>query len=197
MLPRIYLIRHGETEWSIASRHTGRSDLPLTPQGEEQARRLAPILAQIDFSLVLCSPRQRARRTCELAGFLQRAEIAEDIAEWNYGEAEGLTRTEVRAKHPNWNIFRDGAPGGESPDEIYARADKVVRRLRALNANALLFSHGHFLRILGARWVGWPVATAAPLFLSPASISVLGFEHENPDEPVLRQWNCVPEAEIR
>jgi broad specificity phosphatase PhoE len=189
MLPRIFLVRHGETEWSRAGRHTGRSELPLTPDGETEAAALQHRLAKIEFALVLCSPRQRARRTCELAGFAKRAEIADDLAEWDYGEYEGLTRREVRAKDSAWNLFHDGAPGGETPEQVSARAEKIIRRLRAVTGNALLFSHGHFLRVLAARWVGWSVSNAQPLFLSPASISILGFEHDNREEPAIREWN--------
>lgn len=192
MLPRVYLVRHGETEWSQAGRHTGRSDLPLTRRGEEQARGLKDRLATVPFELVLCSPLQRARRTCALAGLSDRSEITNEIAEWNYGEYEGLTRVEVRSKRPGWNLFKDGAPGGESPEDVSARADAVVARLRRLTGNAVLFSHGHFLRVIAARWVGWPVRNAQPLFLAPASISVLGYEHENNEEPVIFEWNSQP-----
>jgi broad specificity phosphatase PhoE len=189
MLQQVFLVRHGETEWSIAGRHTSRSDLPLTPKGEAEARELGPVLAKLDVSFVLCSPRRRAIRTCELAGFRERVEITEAIAEWDYGDVEGLTGIEVRTKLPHWNLFRDGAPRGETPEQISARADLVVSRIRGVSGNALLFSHGHFLRAFAARWVGWPVHYAQPLLLSPASLSILGFEHDNLEEPAIRQWN--------
>ena len=150
----IYLARHGETAWSLSGQHTGLTDLPLTPRGECNARRLGERLKDLHFVRVFTSPLQRAKRTCELAGFGSRAEVDRDLVEWNYGEYEGLRTADIRAKHPGWELFRDGFPGGESFEEIGARADRVVNRVRSVDGAVLLFSSAHFLRVLAARWLG-------------------------------------------
>ncbi len=187
-LPKIYLARHGETEWSLTGQHTGASDIPLTENGERNARNLGERLRGTHFVKVWSSPLQRSRRTCELAGFAAHAEIDVDLAEWNYGDYEGQRTADIRKSRPDWFLFRDGCPGGESPDAIAARADRVVARLRGLDGNVLVFSHGHFLRVLGARWLGKPASEGRFLLLSTAALSILGYEH-NRNEPVLRLWN--------
>ena len=183
---RVFLVRHGETEWSKTGQHTGKTDLPLTEAGEEQGRLLTERLKDIDFTLVLTSPLQRAMETCRQAGLLDRAEVSEDLHEWDYGRYEGLTTPEIREQQPRWNLWTDGAPGGESPEQVSARADRVLERIRAADGDVALFSHGHMLRSLGARWIGVPITAGAHLMLSTASVSVLGYERET---PVLRLWN--------
>lgn len=184
----VYLVRHGETAWSISGQHTGLTDLPLTPRGERNARRLVARLAGISFAHVFTSPLQRAARTCELAGFGAVAQRDPDLTEWNYGDYEGLTSAQIREKNPNWDLFRDGGPGGESAADIQRRADRVVARLRALDGEILLFSHGHFLRVLASRWLGLDVTTGRYLYLSAGALSTLGYEHGQSD-PVIRLWN--------
>lgn len=185
----IYLARHGETEWSKAGRHTGRSDIPLTPAGERDGTRLRPRLAAVPFDHVFASPLSRARRTAELAGFAPASEPG--LLEWDYGEYEGLTTAELRAKRPGWDLFRDGAAGGESPADIGRRTDELVARLRTLTGNVLLFAHGHVLRVLAARWVGHPVELGRVLYLSTAAVCVLGFDHHAMEEPTIRLWNDI------
>lgn len=187
--PIIYLARHGETAWSLSGQHTGLTDLPLTARGERNASRLRQRLAGLTFVKVFTSPLQRARRTCELAGFGPVAEIDNDLLEWNYGEYEGRRTSEIRAERPNWQLFRDGCPGGESPQQVAARADRAVCRLRAVEADVLLFSSGHFLRVLAVRWIGLELTTNARLFmLSTASLSAVGYE-DSLERPVIRLWN--------
>ena len=185
---QVWLARHGETAWSRTGKHTGRTDVPLEPEGEAQAARLGARLGGVTFAEVWTSPRERARRTAEIAGF--HATIVEDLAEWNYGEFEGLRRAEIQGFAADWDVFKDGAPGGESVEEATARADRVVARLRAASGDVLVFGHGHFLRALGARWIGLPVAFASRLLLSTASVSVLGYEH-GPRDPAIKLWNDV------
>lgn len=188
-LPVVYLARHGETAWSLTGQHTGLTDLPLTAHGERNARRLGERLRNLSFAQVFTSPLQRAARTCELAGFRAGAEVDPELVEWNYGEYEGLTSTEIRAKRPDWLLFRDGCPGGESPAQVMARADRVVQRLRAAPGNVLLFSSGHFLRVLAARWLGLEAGWAGCYFLlTTASLSAVGYE-QNRSRPVIRLWN--------
>jgi probable phosphoglycerate mutase len=191
MSAQIFLIRHGETAWSKSGQHTGRTDLPLIAQGEAEARTLVARLGATKFSRVFTSPRQRARRTCELAGLGAAAEIEPDLAEWDYGDYEGLRTAEIFKLHPDWNLFRDGCPHGEMPAEISARADRLVARLRALTGNVALFSHGHFGRVLAARWIGLPVSDAQRFLLGTAAISILGYEHDSLAEPVIALWNTV------
>lgn len=184
----VVLVRHGETEWSANGRHTSRTDLALTAAGRARAQALAPELAEWDLSLVLCSPLRRARETCQLAGFGGQAVVLDELREWDYGEYEGLTTPEIRAQRPDWNLWRDGCPGGESPGEIQARADRVLERVREATGDAALFAHGHILRVLAARWLAKPVAFGARLALSAGAVSTLGYERET---EVLREWNCT------
>ena len=189
VLPEVYIARHGETAWSLSGQHTGRTDLPLTPNGERNARRLGERLKGLTFVKVFTSPLQRASRTCELAGFGSVAERDPDLTEWDYGRYEGLRSAEILAERPDWQLFRDGCPGGESPSQIGERADRVVERVRAVNANVLLFSSGHFIRVLAARWLALGPGSAGRYFLlSTASLSALGYEH-NLSHPVIRLWN--------
>jgi probable phosphoglycerate mutase len=188
-LPVLYLARHGDTAWTLSGQHTGLTDLPLTPNGELNARRLGERLKGLEFAKVFSSPLQRAWRTCELAGFGSVAEIDPDLVEWNYGEYEGLRSAEILAKRPDWQLFRDGGPGGESPAQIAERADRVVQRVREVGGNVLLFSSGHFIRVLAARWLALGPSTAGRYFLlNPASLSALGYEHKL-SQPVIRLWN--------
>jgi broad specificity phosphatase PhoE len=189
MPSRIYLIRHGETEWSLSGQHTSRTDIPLTARGEDGARKLGLHLREIHFNRVLTSPRQRARRTCELAGLGSVAEIEPDLAEWDYGDYEGRRSAEIRAARPDWNLFRDGCPDGESPGQISDRADRLIARLRALEGNVALFSHGHFGRVLAARWIGLQVIEAQRFLLDTASLNILGYEHDRVESPVIALWN--------
>jgi len=187
-LPVVYLARHGETAWSLSGQHTGLTDLPLTDRGEQNARRLAERLQGLSFKKVFTSPLQRARRTCELAGFGDRADVDRDLLEWNYGEYDGLRTQEIHAKRPDWQLFRDGCPGGESPEQVGERADRVVKRVREIKGNVLIFSSGHILRVLTARWLGLEPAGGKYFLLSTASLSALSYEH-NLSQPVLQLWN--------
>jgi broad specificity phosphatase PhoE len=191
----IYVARHGETAWSLSGQHTGLTDLPLTERGERNARRLGDRLKGLTFTKVLTSPLQRAARTCELAGFGVSAEVDRDLLEWNYGEYEGRRTAEILAERPGWQIFRDGCPGGESPDQIGTRADRVVSRLRAIQGDVLLFSSGHFLRVLAARWLGLEPAAGRYFLLSTASLGMLAYEHNSRSEPVIRLWNDTRHVE--
>jgi probable phosphoglycerate mutase len=184
--PIIYLARHGETAWSLSGQHTGLTDLPLTPRGARNARRLGGLLCGVDFAHVFTSPLQRARHTCELAGFADFAEVDPDLVEWNYGDYEGRTTVDIRRERPDWQIFRDGCPGGESIAEISARADRVIERWRDLNATLLVFSSAHFLRVVAARWLGLEAAAGRYLLLSTASLSIIGYDRE---QAVIRRWN--------
>jgi broad specificity phosphatase PhoE len=190
-LTLVYLARHGETAWTVSRQHTGRTDLPLTGAGEAEALRLAARLDGSKFAAVLTSPLQRARRTCELAGFGPVAEIERDLVEWDYGAYEGRTTAEIHAERPGWQLFRDGCPDGESPEQIGARADRVITRVRAIDGNTLLFSSGHFLRVFAARWLGLPPDGGKYFLLGTAALSVLGYEHDR-SEPAIRLWNETP-----
>ena len=188
-LPIIYLARHSETAWSLTGQHTELTDLPLTERGERNARSLQQRLNGLTFIKVYTSPLQRARRTCELAGFGTVAEIDRDLLEWNYGAYEGRRTAEIRAERPDWQLFRDGCPGGESPAQVAARADRAVNRVRAVQGDVLLFSSGHFLRVLAVRWIGIELTAQARSFmLSTASLSALGYE-DSLSRPVIRLWN--------
>jgi broad specificity phosphatase PhoE len=188
VFPVIYLARHGETVWSRDGRHTGRTDLPLTQQGERNVERLRERLAGLVFAKILTSPLQRAKRTCELVGFGAVAEIDPDLLEWNYGDYEGIRTAEIRKKRPDWVLFRDGCPNGESPADIGARADRVVARIRAIKGNVLIFSSGHFLRVFAVRWLGLEPLAGKYLMLDTASLSTLTYEHDLGD-PAIRVWN--------
>lgn len=187
-LPQIWLVRHGETAWSLSGQHTGRTDIPLTPRGEQVAAALKPRLATRSFAKVFTSPLIRARRTCELAGFGDLAVDDPDLLEWDYGQYEGRRTTEIIAERPDWKPFEDGSPGGETLTQVAARADSVVARLRALNADALLFAHRDILRVVVARWAGLQAVEAQRFYMDPASISVLGYDH-NAAEPIIRNLN--------
>ena len=189
--PRIYLIRHGQTEWSLSGQHTGRTDVPMTPKGEAQARQLADVLRRIQFGAVLTSPLQRARRTCELAGLGDRAQIEQDLVEWDYGNYEGMTSEEILEKDPSWSLFRDGAPHGESPQAIKARVDRLIAKLETLTGNVALFSHGHLICALAARWIELPIVAAEHLDLSTSSISTIGYSEHHPDTRVISGWNSI------
>lgn len=188
-LPVIYMARHGNTAWTLSGQHTGLTDLPLTPDGERNARRLGERLKAMAFVKVFTSPLQRASRTCALAGFGKGVEVDPDLVEWNYGDYEGLTSAEILQNRPDWQLFRDGCPGGESPAQIGARADRVIQRIRAVGSNVLLFSSGHFIRVLAARWLALGPGVGGRYFvLSPASLSAIGYENDF-SRPVIRLWN--------
>jgi len=184
----IVLVRHGQTEWSAAGRHTSVTDLPLTPEGQRQATQLRAALAKRNLVAILCSPRQRARRTAELAG-LNVTRIDDDLVEWGYGAYEGITSAEIRRERPDWDLWRDGCPGGESPEQVRERVDRVLAAVRPLLArgDVALVGHGHCLRVVGARWAGLPVAAGGVLALDTGTLSGLGYEHER---PVIRSWNA-------
>ena len=186
--PFVYLARHGETAWSLSGQHTGLTDLPLTERGERNARSLAGRLAGLKFAKVFTSPLQRAARTCELAGFGKEAELDRDLVEWDYGKYEGRTSAEIYQAQPGWQLFRDGCPDGETPPQVGVRADRVVNRVRAVQGDVLIFSSGHFLRVLASRWLGLEAAAGRFFLLSTASLSQLGYEH-NLSEPTVRLWN--------
>jgi broad specificity phosphatase PhoE len=188
---QIYFIRHGETEWSLSGQHTGRTDLPLTPHGESMARALASTLKGITFSMVLTSPRLRARSTCSLAGLGDAAEVEPNLAEWDYGDYEGLRSTEIRKQHPGWDVWADGCPGGETPAIVSSRADLLINRLQGLTGKVALFSHGQFGRVLAARWIGLAGFQGQHFALDPASISIFSFEADHPQRPVISLWNSV------
>lgn len=187
-LPVVYLARHGDTAWTQSGQHTGRTDLPLTESGEQNARRLGERLQGMTFAQVFSSPLQRAYRTCELAGFGPVAEKLPDLMEWDYGQYEGLKSSEIRKVDPNWDLFRDGCPGGESPAQVGERANRVIERVRAIKGDVLMFSSGHLLRVLAGCWVGLGPAAGRHFVLKTASLSALGYEH-NLSEPVVRLWD--------
>jgi probable phosphoglycerate mutase len=191
MPPRLHLIRHGETEWSLSGRHTSRTDLSLTPRGEEAAHQLAERFHGTKFDRVFTSPRLRARQTCELAGLGTAAEIDPDLAEWDYGDYEGRRTVDIQVTTPAWNLFRDGCPNGESPAEITARADRLIARLRGLEGDVALFTHGHLGAVLGVRWIGLTVEQGEHFPLGTASLSRLGSVPNHPDVPVIALWNSV------
>lgn len=191
---RVFIMRHGETEWSRSGQYTGRTDLPLTARGETAAREVGERLRRrnIVFTTVLTSPLQRARQTCALAGLTPVPEIDSDLTEWDNGDYEGHASAQILAANPGWNLFRDGGPNGESPAQVAARADHLIARLRTLEGNVAVFTHGHLGRVLGARWIGLSVQEAQRLLLSTASISILAYEHNRSDRPAIAVWNDVP-----
>jgi broad specificity phosphatase PhoE len=182
-----YLLRHGETEWSLNGRHTGVTDIPLTENGRMVARLLRPVMAKETFALVLTSPLQRARETCELVGLGKQAKVETDLIEWNYGEYEGLTTEQIRRTRPGWSVFRDGCPGGESPEQVGARADRVLAKIRAAGGNVALFGHGHFSRVLAARWINLPASYGEHFLLDTATLNVLAYYRE---APAFKIWNA-------
>jgi probable phosphoglycerate mutase len=187
-LPVVYLARHGNTAWTHSGQHTGLTDLPLTPDGERNAVRLGERLRGLTFARVFTSPLQRAARTCELAGFGAMAETDPDLVEWNYGNYEGLTSAQILQQRPDWDLFRDGCPGGESPQEIGERAQRVVQKIRGVSGDVLLFSSGHFIRALTGCWLGVGAGGGRYFLLNPASLSALSYEH-NLSRPAIRLWN--------
>ncbi len=192
---RLYLIRHGETEWSLSGQYTGRADIALTTHGEDAARAVGQRLRNVAFRHVLTSPLQRAQQTCRLAALGPAPTIEPDLAEWDNGDDEGRTRAESLASRPGWNLFRDGSPHGETPAQISDRADRLIARLRSMDGNVALFSHGHFGRVLAARWIGLSVEQAQHFLFSTASLSILCYEHDRSDQPAINLWNsATPEA---
>ncbi len=189
---RFWFVRHGETAWSLSGQHTGRTDIPLTQHGEAEARELGERICDVRFSHVLTSPRERARRTCELAGLGRAAEVEPDLAEWDYGDYEGQRSADIRKERPNWDVFRDGCPGGETPVQVGERADRLIVRLASLAGNVALFSHGQFGPALAARWIGLPVRDAAHFSLGPASLSILAHNPHHPEVRVIELWNAAP-----
>ena len=185
---RLYLVRHGETAWSLSGQHTGTTDLALTERGEAAAKRLGPPLSRVAFARVLTSPMRRAGRTCELAGLGAQATVDADLMEWNYGDYEGLTTEQIRGRAPGWLLFRDGCPGGESPEAIAARVDRLIMRVRAIDGDVALFAHGHVFRVLAARWLGLPVIVGRHFLLDTATLSILGYDRE---VPAVKQWNVA------
>jgi len=187
LLRRAFLIRHGETEWSLSGQHTGTTDIPLTENGRNVARQLGPVLKSTRFSMVLTSPLRRARETCELAGLGGQAEIDATLVEWDYGEYEGLTSNEIRAKAPGWMLFSDGCPGGESPSQVAARVDQLIARIRTVEGDVALFAHGHVFRVFAARWLGLPPAAGSHFLLDTATVSVLSHYQ---GIPAVKRWNA-------
>jgi len=184
---KIYLIRHGETAWSRDGKHTGVTDVSLTDHGRQTARSLRPVLAREQFALVLTSPLQRARETCELAGFAKDSRVEPDLMEWNYGDYEGLTTKQIQSARPGWSVFHHGCPGGESPEQVTVRADHALAKVRAADGNVALFAHGHILRVIAARWVNQPPSFGEHLLLDTATLSVLGYYY---DTPAIKAWNA-------
>ena len=185
--PRLYVVRHGATEWSENGRHTGTTDLPLLPAGEDQARAAGALLAVVEFSLVLCSPLQRARRTCALTGLGDRMEVEPDLVEWNYGDYEGITTKVIRETVPDWTVWHGVCPGGETADQVADRVDRVIARVREQAGDAIVFAHGHVLRVLAARWLGFDARAGEHFLLDPSTVSVLAWER---DAPALQRWNA-------
>ena len=194
-LPIVYAARHGETEWSLSGQHTGVTDLPLTERGEEAARKLGERLAGLRFARVFSSPLQRAKRTGELAGFGAQIEVLPEAIEWNYGRYEGVKTVDIQRERAGWDLFRDGAPGGETAADVGARADRVIRLIRDTDADVLLFSSAHFLRVFAARWLGLDPGHGRCFILGTTGLNIFGYEHNNKDEPVIRLWNETRHAE--
>ena len=192
MTLRLFLMRHGETEWSLTGKHSGHADIPLTENGEAQARQLGDRIRVFSFAHVLTSPLQRARRTCELAGLSKHTKVDVDLIEWDNGDYEGQTPAEIVATRPGWNVFRDGCPNGEMPAQISARADRLIGRLMELDGDVALFAHSHLGRVLAARWIGRSVERAQQLLLNTASLSILCYEHDRVDQPAIELWNSAP-----
>jgi probable phosphoglycerate mutase len=184
----VSIVRHGETAWTVTGRHTGRTDIPLSPRGEEQARQLGARLREMRFSSVFTSPLQRARRTCELAGFASMATVDADLVEWDYGEYEGRRTAEIRADRPSWRLFEDGCPHGESAADVAARADRLIHCLRRCPGHVLLFGHRDMFRVMTARWLQFPALEGRRFYLGTGSLGVLGYEHDT-SQPVIRLWN--------
>jgi probable phosphoglycerate mutase len=192
-LPKLYLARHGDTAWTESGQHTGRTDLPLNECGEAHACQLGERLREFSFARVFTSPLKRASRTCELAGFGSVAAVDSDLIEWDYGSFEGAITSDVLREHPGWELFHDGCPGGETPQDVAARADRFIAKVHSIAGEVLAFSSGHIIRMIAARWNGLAPAAGRVFYCRPASIGVLGFEHESRDQPVIRLWNYVSE----
>jgi probable phosphoglycerate mutase len=190
-LPRLFLARHGDTAWTDSRQHTGRTDLPLNERGEERARQIGERLQRFSFSRVFTSPLQRASKTCELAGFRAVAQVDPDLLEWDYGRFEGKLTRDILKERPGWELYRDGSPEGESPEDVAARADHFIARVRGIDGDVLAFSSGHIIRMIAARWLGLPPAAGRFFFCRPASVGVLAFEHQNREEPIIGLWNYV------
>ncbi len=190
-LPKLYLARHGDTAWTDSRQHTGRTDLPLNERGEERARQIGERLQRFAFLQVFTSPLQRASKTCELAGFGAVAQVDPDLLEWDYGAFEGKLTRDIVKEHPGWELFRDGCPDGESPEDVAARADRFIARVRGIGGDVLAFSSGHIIRMIAARWLGLPPGGGRFFYCRPASVGVLGFEHKSLDEPIIGLWNFV------
>ena len=184
---QVFLVRHGETDWSLSGQHTGMTDLPLTEHGREAARRLEPIFARERLALVLTSPLRRARVTCALAGLSERCDTDWDLHEWDYGDFEGLTMSEIQARAPGWNLFTDGCPHGERPDQVGARVDRVIDRVRSVHGHVALFAHGHVFRVFAARWLGLAVAAGQHFLLDTATLNILTYYR---DVPAIKRWNA-------
>jgi len=183
----VVLVRHGETEWSLSGQHTGRTDIPLTERGRQQARLLEPLLSTANFALVLSSPLRRARETCELAGLGPRMQLEPDLMEWNYGEYEGLTSKQIKRTAPNWMVFTDGCPGGETPEQVGTRVDRLIDRIRPVGGRVALFAHGHLLRVFVARWIGFPPSAGQHFLLDTSTVGVLGYYQ---GVPAVKRWNA-------
>jgi len=183
----VVLVRHGETEWTLTGQHTGRTDIPLTERGRDEARLLEPLLSTADFALVLSSPLRRARETCELAGLGPRLEIEPDLMEWDYGEYEGLTSKQIKRAVPHWMVFTDGCPGGETPQQVGARVDRLIHRIRPVAGRVALFAHGHLLRVFAARWIGFPPSAGQHFLLNTSTVGVLGYYQ---GVPAVKRWNA-------
>jgi broad specificity phosphatase PhoE len=190
-LPRLFLARHGDTPWTVSGQHTGRTDVPLTEQGEQNARQLGERLQANTYTRVFTSPLQRASKTCQLAGFGDRPEIDSDLLEWDYGVFEGKTTDQILKESPGWQLYRDGCPNGESPDDVAARAEHFIARIHNIKGDVLAFSSGHIIRMIAARWLGLPPAAGRFFYCRPASVGVLGYEHNSYEEPIIRAWNYV------
>jgi probable phosphoglycerate mutase len=191
-MPKLFLARHGDTAWTESRQHTGRTDIPLNQSGEERARQLSERLQRFSFVRVFTSPLQRASKTCDLAGYGSRAEVDPDLVEWDYGRLEGLLTKQILQERPDWELYRDGCPEGESPGDVAARADRFIARVRGIDGDVLAFSSGHIIRMIAARWLGLPPGDGRFFYCRPASVGVLGFEHRNRDEPIIGLWNHVP-----
>ena len=190
-LPRLFLVRHGDTAWTDTRRHTGRTDVPLSEGGEERARQLAGRMRRFAFASVFTSPLERASKTSELAGFGGVARADPDLVEWDYGRFEGMRTKEILAERPGWELFREGCPEGESPGDVAARADRFLANVRAIDGDVLAFSSGHIIRMIAARWLGLPPVAGRFFSCRPASVGVLGYEHGSREEPILSLWNLV------